>query len=77
MVGFVGSFLFKSRKRKRDEVKTLKKTKSSLPKLLRILVVLSKPAVKIYATKLLKDYVANYLARGGMNKPPGIERAPR
>ena len=71
LVGFVASVLFRPREKKvRRERKSLKKRKSSLPRLLRLFITLSQPAVKIYATKLLKDYLENQLTRGRGKRPP-------
>jgi hypothetical protein len=79
VAGFVGSFLFKSRKKKmRDEVKATGKGRNSLLRLLglNLLVKILKPAAKIYATKLLKDYVAQHVARGGFERNLGVDRPP-
>ncbi len=60
-VGFVGSWLFKSRGRESKDV-PIKKHRGWFVGLLLMLVSLAKPALKVYATKLLKDYLQNQLS---------------
>ena len=64
-VGFLGSFLFRS---KRPEVRhePEKKHRGWFIGLLMMLFALVKPSLKIYATKLLKDYLQHQItARSG------------
>ncbi len=64
-VGFLGSFLFRSRRPKvRHEPE--KKHRGWFIGLLMMLFALVKPSLKIYATKLLKDYLQHQItARSG------------
>lgn len=64
-VGFLGSFMFRS---KRPEIRyePEKKHRGWFIGLLMMLFALAKPTLKIYATKLVKDYLQNQLnARSG------------
>jgi hypothetical protein len=60
-VGFVGSLLFKSRGRE-SKSEPIKKHRSWFVGLLLLMFSLAKPALKVYATKLLKDYLQNQLS---------------
>lgn len=68
--GFVTSLLFRPGKRKAAErAKKAMKPRGLLWGLAITLFTLSKPALKIYATKLLKDYLARRLASAGRRTP--------
>jgi hypothetical protein len=59
-VGFVASLLFKSRGRE-SKHEPVKRHRGWFVGLLLMLFSLAKPALKVYATKLLKDYLQNQL----------------
>jgi hypothetical protein len=59
-VGFVGSLLFKSKGRE-PKYEPIKKHRGWFIGLLLMMFSLAKPALKVYATKLLKDYLQNQL----------------
>jgi hypothetical protein len=66
----VASLLFRSRKKNAPaRLATVKKERGSLPGLLSLALSLSKPVLKIYATKLLKDYLARRLMAGEQGRP--------
>ena len=68
-VGLVSSFLLRPKKRK-THLLTGKKAKRGIISLLFALVVkLIKPAVKIYATKLAKDYLHDRMRSGVAARP--------
>jgi hypothetical protein len=58
--GFVGSFLFRSRKPRKDEAK---KSRGWIMSSLSMAFNLAKPALKIYGAKILQDYLQHQLAR--------------
>jgi hypothetical protein len=58
--GFVGSLLFRSKRKPKHEPE--KKHRGWFIGLLMMLFALAKPTLKIYATKLLKDYLQNQLS---------------
>ena len=68
--GLVASLLFRSRKKNAPTrlAATVKKERGSL---LSLAFSLSKPLLKIYATKLLKDYLARRLMAGEQGSPSG------
>ncbi|MFD2255750.1 hypothetical protein ACFSSA_03595 [Luteolibacter algae] len=68
--GFLGSFLFKGKNKQKtpERVKTVKKERNFLISLLLLGLTMAKPAAKIYATKLLKDYFRTQLANGTLLK---------
>lgn len=70
VVGFVGSVLLKSKKTPPIEKAGpfRKKRRFSLA-MVALLVRLAKPAAKIYATKLIKDYLTSRLQRGIARRP--------
>lgn len=69
----VASLLFRSRKKNAPALlATVKKERGSLPGLLSLVFSLSKPALKIYASKLLKDYLARRLMAGEQGRPSGM-----
>lgn len=77
LAGLATSLLFRPGKKKAStQVATVKKQRGFLLGLLALMFTLSKPALKIYATKLLKDYLARrYItgaqgSRGAMRTPP-------
>lgn len=64
VTGFMGSFLFKSKSKKPKQADaSLRKERGLVLGLLVMLFTLVKPAAKIYATKLLKDYLQKQLSR--------------
>jgi hypothetical protein len=65
--GFLGSFLFRSKRGKATD-KVEKKHRGWFVKLLLMLFPLVKPTIKIYATKLLKDYVQGQIKRRAIGK---------
>lgn len=72
--GLVASLLFRSRKKNApSRLATVKKERGSL---LSLAFSLSKPALKIYATKLLKDYLARRLMAGEQGRPSGTRTPP-
>lgn len=77
IAGYLGSFFFRSRRPKvREEARISKKPRKPLPMLLSTIAILSKPAVKMYATKLLKDYIENQLVKRAGIRPGAIKRPP-
>jgi hypothetical protein len=59
-VGFVGSLIFRS-KRRQPKQENEKKHRGWFAGLLLMLFTLAKPTLKIYATKFLKDYLQDQL----------------
>jgi hypothetical protein len=59
-VGFLGSLIFRS-KRRQPKQENEKKHRGWVAGLLLMLFTLVKPALKIYATKFLKDYLQDQL----------------
>ena len=75
--GLAASLLFRPAKRKVTfRPAALKKERGFLPGLLALGYSLFKPAVKIYATKLLKDYLSHRLAVGARGRPSGMRTPP-
>ena len=73
-VGLVASLLFRSRKKNLpSRLATVKKERGSL---LSLAFSLSKPVLKIYATKLLKDYLARRLMAGEQGRPSATRTPP-
>lgn len=74
-VGFLGSFLFRS---KRPEIRyePEKKQRGWFIGLLMMLFALAKPSLKIYATKLVKDYLQNQLSARSGNSVANDRRNP-
>ena len=72
--GLVASLLFRSRKKNLpSRLATVKKERGSL---LSLAFSLSKPVLKIYATKLLKDYLARRLMAGEQGRPSAMRTPP-
>jgi hypothetical protein len=72
--GLVASLLFRSRKNNApSRLATVKKERGSL---LSLAFSLSKPVLKIYATKLLKDYLARRLMAGEQDRPSATHTPP-
>ncbi len=73
--GLVASLLFRSRKKNLPSrlAATVKKERGSL---LSLAFSLSKPVLKIYATKLLKDYLARRLMAGEQGRPSATRTPP-
>ena len=73
--GLVASLLFRSRKKNAPSrlAATVKKERGSL---LSLAFSLSKPVLKIYATKLLKDYLARRLMAGEQGRPSATRTPP-
>jgi hypothetical protein len=70
VAGLTSSFLFRPGKRKETErEKQVKKQRGFLFGLLALIFTLSKPAAKIYATRLLKDYLARRFNTGAQGRP--------
>lgn len=70
IAGFGASFLFRPDKKKSTaKVAAVKKERGFLLGLLALGFTLFKPAVKIYATKLLKDYLSRRLMTGAEASP--------
>lgn len=64
-VGFLGSFFLGSRRKRADRKLERRARKGPFPiRLLQMLVRLGKPAAKIYATKVIKDYLEARLKTG-------------
>ncbi len=74
-VGFVGSLLFKSRGRE-SKHEPIKNHRSWFVGLLLMLLSLAKPAMKVYATKLLNDYLQNQLRGRSSNRYMNDTRDP-
>jgi len=75
VAGFVASFLFKLKKGTADR-KTGKGIKRGFSLgLLRFVLKLAKPAAKIYASKLIKDYLGSQLRKGISERSTAEERA--
>lgn len=77
IAGFGASLLFRPAKKKPTaKVAAVKKERGFILGLLALVFTLAKPAVKIYATKLLKDYLSSRLMVGAegssrtMRTPP-------
>ena len=76
VAGFATSLLFRSGKKKAPaQIVTAKKERGFILGLLTLMFALSKPAVKIYATKLLKDYLSRRFIEGSHGRP-GVMRTP-
>ena len=73
--GLVASLLFRSRRKNAPSrlAATVKKERGSL---LSLAFSLSKPVLKIYATKLLKDYLARRLMAGEQGRPSAMRTPP-
>ena len=72
VAGFVASRLFRPGRRRAEKVPMVKKQRNFLLGTLALATTLAKPAAKIYATKLLKDYLKRYLENGSARRPsPG------
>jgi hypothetical protein len=60
-LGFVGSFLFKSRRKESIPMPEIK-PRGFISGLLMMIFTLVKPSIKVYATKLLTDYLQSQLS---------------
>lgn len=70
VAGLASSLLFRTGKRKAARrAEKENKPRGFFLGLALTLLALSKPALKIYATKLLKDYLAGRIAGAGRRKP--------
>jgi hypothetical protein len=70
VVGFATSLLFRSGKKKAPaQVIRVKKERGFVLGLLTLAFTLVKPAAKIYATKLLKDYLSRRFNDGSATRP--------
>jgi hypothetical protein len=77
IAGFGASFLFRQDKKKpAAKAAAVKKERGFLLGLLTLVFTLSKPAVKIYATKLLKDYLSRRLTTGAQGSPRVMRTPP-
>jgi len=77
VAGFATSLLFRSGKKQAPaQIVSAKKERGFVPGLLALLFTLSKPAVKIYATKLLKDYLSRRLIEGSHGRPAAMRMPP-
>lgn len=63
-VGFMGSFLFRKKKPAPTRVKELKRQRGFLLGLLSLAVAMGKPLAKVYATKLVRDYLTGRIVAG-------------
>lgn len=72
VIGFVASLFFKSRRKQPEKVavKNAKKDRNFFLGLLTLGLALAKPAAKVYATKLVKDYLSEKLGSGLSGDPP-------
>ncbi len=68
VVGLVASRFFRSKKPSK-KVRKVKKPRSLLLGTLTLAATMAKPAAKIYATKLLKDYFRRQLDDGSARRP--------
>lgn len=76
VAGIAASLLFRPGKKKAPaKAVAIRKERGLLLGLLTLLFTLSKPAVKIYATKLLKDYLTRRFLTGAESRP-GAMRTP-
>ncbi|MFM2197827.1 MAG: hypothetical protein RLZZ505_1259 [Verrucomicrobiota bacterium] len=70
VAGLAASLLFRSGKKKTPaQIVTVKKERGFLLGLLALAFTLVKPAAKIYATKLLKDYLSRRFMDGAAARP--------
>lgn len=77
LAGVGTSFLFRPGKRKAAEhAKKTKKQRGFFLGMLALLFTLSKPAMKIYATKLLKDYLSQRFESGAQARPVASRTSP-
>jgi hypothetical protein len=76
VAGFTASLLLRAGKKKVPaKAAAIRKERGFLLGSLALLFTLFKPAVKIYATKLLKDYLTRRF-QGGAESRPGAVRTP-
>ena len=77
IAGFGASFLFRPDKKKlAAKAAAAKKERGFLLGMLALVFTLAKPAVKIYATKLLKDYLSRRLTTGAQGSPRVMRTPP-
>lgn len=77
VAGLATSFLFRPGKRKAAErAKKAKRQRGFFFGTLALLFTLSKPAMKIYATKLLRDYLSQRFTTGAQGRPVSVRKSP-
>lgn len=77
IAGFGASLLFRPEKKKPSaKVAAVKKERGFVVGMLALAFTLAKPAVKIYATKLLKDYLSSRLMTGAGGSPRTMRTPP-
>lgn len=73
--GLAASFLFR-RKKPPEKVKELKRQRGFLLGMLSLAFAMGKPLAKVYATRLLRDYLASRIANGSQARIPRRETPP-
>jgi hypothetical protein len=77
VAGLAASFLFRSRKKKLSaHLKAVKKERSFFFGLITLLFTLSKPVAKIYASKILKDYLTRRFVNGAHDRRETLRMPP-
>ncbi len=77
IAGFAASLFFRPGKKKVSaQVATVKKERGFLLGLLALVLTLSKPAVKIYGTKLLKNYLSRRFLDSSHGRPGAMRTPP-
>jgi len=75
--GLATRFLFRPGKRKvAERAKKAKRQRGFLFGTLALLFTLSKPAMKIYASKLLRDYLSRRFTAGAQGRPMAVRKSP-
>lgn len=74
--GFMGSLLFRKKKKAPERVRELKRQRGFLLGLLSLAFAMGKPLAKVYATKLLKDYLAGRIAAGSRGRFANVGQPP-
>jgi hypothetical protein len=69
VAGFVASRLFRPRRKSAENIPRVKKQRNFLFGTLALATTLAKPAAKIYATKLVKDYLKKHLENASARRP--------
>lgn len=75
VAGLAASFLFR-RKKPPEKVKELKRQRGFLLGLLSLAFAMGKPIAKVYATRMLRDYLASRIASGSQGRIPRRETPP-
>jgi len=75
VAGFIGSYLFKS-KNTPVKVRELKRQRGFLLGLLSLALAMGRPLAKVYATKLLRNYLATRFASGSRARFANLEKPP-